>query len=89
MQFFEATAAQKKLSNIGREMMDYSENYGKEFGLKAVTDAGLRVLNELSHVGYMLTSYGATFGTTLKDYTEADMQLIATFMKTEIVIQRK
>jgi hypothetical protein len=37
----------------------------------------------------MLTSYGATFGTTQKDYTEADMQLIATFMKTEIVIQRK
>jgi hypothetical protein len=39
---------------MGRAMMDWSENYGKEFGLKMVTDNGLRMLNELSHVGYML-----------------------------------
>ena len=89
MAFFEATQEQKQLATIGRQMMDYSENYGKEFGLKAVTDDGLRTLNELSHVGNMLTHYGATWGTTLKDFTEADMQLISKFMKKEVDIERK
>ena len=55
MQFFEATKAQKQLATIGRQMMDFSENYGREHGLKAVTDNGLRTLNELSQVGSMLT----------------------------------
>ena len=54
--FFESTPEQKQLADMGRAMMDYSENYGKEFGLKMVTDNGLRMLNELSHVGYMLTT---------------------------------
>ena len=89
MTFFEATAAQKQLATIGRQMMDFSENYGKEFGLKAVTDDGLRTLNELSHVGNMLTHYGAPFGTTMKDFSEADLALIARFMKKEVDIERK
>ena len=87
--FFEATTQQKALANIGRQMMDFSENYGKEFGLKAVTDDGLRTLNELSHVGNMLTHYGAPYGTKLKDFTEADLQLIAKFMRKEVDIERK
>ena len=87
--YLEATPQQKQLADIGRAMMDYSENYGVEFGLKAVTDAGLRVLNELSQVGGMLTRYGASFGTTQKDFTEADMALIASFMKKELDIPRK
>jgi hypothetical protein len=86
MQFFEATKEQKALAAIGRDMMDYSENYGVEFGLGHLKDDGLRVLNELSQVGSMLTRYGTTFGTTLKDFTEADMALIAKFMKKELVI---
>jgi hypothetical protein len=89
MAYFEATQEQKQLAAIGREMMDYSENYGVEFGLKGVTDDGLRTLNELSHVGNMLTHYGATFGTTLKDFTQEDLQLIARFMKKEVDIERK
>lgn len=32
----------------------------------------------------MLTRYGATFGTTLKDFNEADMELIGKFMKKEL-----
>ena len=82
--YFEATPQQKQLATIGREMMDFSENYGKEFGLGQLKEEGLRVLNELSQVGNMLTRYGATFGTTQKDFTEADMQLISKFMKKEL-----
>lgn len=87
--FFEATAQQKQLADIGRAMMDFSEQYGVKHGLKAVTDDGLRTLNELSHVGNMLTHYGAPYGTKLKDFTEADLQLIAKFMRKEVDIERK
>ena len=48
---FEATTEEKTLATAGREMMNYSEEYGKLHGLKKVTDNGLRTLNELSHVG--------------------------------------
>jgi hypothetical protein len=41
-------------------------------------------LNELSQVGGMLIRFGVTFGTTLKDFTEDDMQLVAAFMKGTI-----
>ena len=82
--YFEATKEQKQLATIGRDMMDFSEKYGKEFGLGQLKEEGLRVLNELSQVGGMLTRYGATFGTTQKDFTEADMQLISKFMKKEL-----
>ena len=89
MQFFEATEQERKLIAIGRDMMDYSENYGKKHGLKGVTDDGLRTLNELSHVGSMLTHYGAPFGTSQKDFSTADLELIARFMKKEVDIERK
>jgi hypothetical protein len=82
--YFEATKEQKQLATIGRDMMDFSENYGVDNGLSQLKDEGLRVLNNLSHVGGMLTRYGATFGTTQKDFTEADMQLISKFMKKEL-----
>ena len=81
MAFFETTTAQKQLATIGREMQDYSENFGKEHGLKQLKDPGLKILNELSQVGGMLIRYGVVFGTTLKDFTDEDMQLVAEFMK--------
>ena len=84
MQFFEVTKEQKQLADIGRNMMDFSENYGVDNGLSQLKDEGLRVLNNLSHVGGMLTRYGAPFGTTLKNFTDADMQLISKFMKKEL-----
>jgi len=87
--FFEATPQQKALAKIGREMMDYSEEYGKIHGLKGVTEDGLRTLNELSHVGNMLTKYGALYGTKLKDFSEADMELITKFMQKKVDIERK
>ena len=89
MAFFEATQEQKQLATIGRQMMDYSEEYGKINGLKAVTDDGLRTLNNLSHVGNMLTHYGAPYGTTIKDFTEEDQALIARWMQKQVVVERK
>ena len=62
-------------------MQDYSEDFGKVNGLGHLKEPGLRILNELSCVGGMLIRYGVTFGTGFKDFTEADMQLIAEFMK--------
>ena len=87
--FFEATPQQKALANIGREMMNFSEEYGKIHGLKAVTDDGLRTLNNLSHVGNALTHYGAAYGTTAKDFNDADRKLISDFMHKKVDIERK
>ena len=87
--YFEATQEQKQLATIGREMMDFSEQYGKINGLKAVTDDGLRTLNNLSHVGAALTHFGATFGTTAKDFSEEDRELITLFMQKKVDIERK
>jgi len=89
MAYFEATAEQKQLASIGRQMMDFSEQYGVKHGLKGVTDDGLRTLNNLSHVGNMLTKYGATFGTKLKDFSQEDLELITLFMQEKVDIERK
>ena len=86
---FEATPQQKQLADMGREMMDWSENYGKEFGLGKVTDQGLRTLNDLSHVGYMLTRVGASFGTTVDSFTTAQLKLITDFGNKKVDIERK
>ena len=75
MQFFESTKEEKILSDLGREMMDFSEN-AHMAGLK---DDVIRVYNEMSHVGHMLTAYGAPFGTTIKSFTAADLKLINDF----------
>ena len=89
MNFFEATKEQKILADTGRAMMDYSENYGKLHGLGHLAEEGFRVLNELSHVGGMLTRFGNTFGTNAKSFTDSDMQLIAQFLKKEVDIPCK
>lgn len=81
---FETSTSHKQLATVGRQMQDYSEEFGKIHGLKHLKEGGLRVLNELSQVGGMLIRYGVTFGTTLKDFTEDDMQLVAEFMKGTI-----
>jgi hypothetical protein len=81
MTFFETPTEYKQLATIGRKMQDYSENFGKEYGLGQLKEEGLRILNELSQVGGMLIRYGVTFGTKQKDFTDEDMQLIAAFMK--------
>jgi len=87
--FFEATPQQKQLADIGREMMNFSEEYGKIHGLKAVTDDGLRTLNNLSQVGYMLTSFGAPYGTNQSDFSASDRELIVSWMNKKVDIERK
>jgi hypothetical protein len=87
--FFEATTEQKRMATIGRSMMDWSEEYGKMNGLKAVTDDGLRTLNELSHVGNMLTHFGAPYGTREADFKAADRKLIVEFVNKTLVVERK
>ena len=86
---FEATPAQKRLADIGRAMMDYSEQYGVEHGLGRVTDNGLRTLNELSQVGYMLTTVGAAWGSTMQSFTQDQLNLIDAFGKKEVDIEHK
>lgn len=83
--FFEATAQQKKLADFGRSMMDFSENYGN---LKGATDDLLRELNNLSHVGFMLTQVGAPFGTSVRDFTEQDQKLIVGFVQGTLPSQQ-
>jgi hypothetical protein len=87
--YFEATEQQKKLSDLGRQMMDFSEEYGAKHGLKGVTDDGLRTLNNLSHVGSMLAHFGAPFGTGDKDFSDADRKLISDFVQKKVDIDRK
>jgi hypothetical protein len=89
MAYFEATQEQKQLAEIGREMMNYSEEYGKIYGLGPVTEDGLRTLNNMSHVGNMLTHYGASFGTSAKDFSDEDRELIVQWMQGTITIERK
>ena len=86
---FEVTDSQKQLVQIGSAMMDFSEDYGKLHGLKGVTDNGLRTLNNMSHIGYRLTTVGATFGASINSFTEDEQELISKFMNKEVDIERK
>jgi hypothetical protein len=72
----------KDLAVIGRQMMDMSE-YANCKGMK---DADFKLLNDMSHVGNLLTKLGMAFGPTIKDFTQEDLDLIARFMKKEIDI---
>lgn len=80
--FFEATEGQKQLAAIGRRMMDMSE-YANCKGMK---DEDFALLNDMSHVGNMLTRVGTTFGVSLEDFTAEDMKLIVRFVQGEINI---
>jgi hypothetical protein len=79
---YEATENQKQLAVIGRQMMDMSE-YANCKGMK---EEDFKLLNDMSHVGNMMTKVGNTFGPRMKDFTQEDLDLIARFMKKEIDI---
>jgi hypothetical protein len=87
--FFETPTAHKQLADIGRKMQDYSEDYGKVNGLGHLKEEGFKTLNDLSDVGSKLIRYGVVFGTTLKDFSDADMMLITKFLKNELVFASK
>ena len=82
MAFFETTTGQKTLATVGRAMMDMSE-YANCKGMK---EEGFKQLNDLSHVGNMLTKVGIVFGVKESDFTAEDKDLIARFVKKEIDI---
>ena len=79
---YEVSEQHKKMAVIGRRMMDMSE-YANCKGMK---DEGFKLLNDMSHVGSLLTKLGNAFGPTLDDFTAEDMELIARFVKKEIDI---
>ena len=89
MTFFESTDTQKRLATLGREMCDFSEYYGETRSLKDITDQGLATLNQLSHVGDMLTKLGTTFGPTIKNFSDEDRALIAAFVNRSLEITHK
>jgi hypothetical protein len=72
----------KELATVGRAMCDMSE-YANCKGMK---EEDFKLLNDMSHVGNMLTKLGNSFGPTLKDFSQEDLDLIARFMKKEIDI---
>jgi hypothetical protein len=80
---YEVGAEYKQLAVIGRRMMDMSE-YANCKGMK---EADFKLLNDMSHVGNLLTKLGNTYGPKLdKDFTDEDMDLIARFVKKEVDI---
>ena len=83
---YEVTQRNGKLATIGRAMMTFSEDYGKNKSLGSLTDSQLTVLNRLTHVGGMLTKIGVLFGPKEKDLTKSDLELIAKFAKKDVDI---
>ena len=79
MEFFEATKQQKQLAPSGRKMMDYSEQFGQIHGLGHLKDNGMRILNDLSHIGGKLTRFGAPYGTNQKSFNEYEREIMAKF----------
>lgn len=79
---YEVSEQHKQLASIGRQMMDMSE-YANCKGMK---DEDFKLLNDLSHVGSMMTKIGNAFGPKVEDFTEEDRNLIARFTKGEVDI---
>lgn len=79
---YEVSGQYKQLAQMGREMMNMSE-YADCKGMK---DEDFKLLNDLSHVGNMLTKLGNTFGPRPSDFTQEDRDLIARFGKKEVDI---
>ena len=73
MQFFEITQDQRKLGDIGRQMMDAA--------YKVKSD---ETFNKLCRVGNELTTVGAPFGKRLQEFTEDDRQFVYDFIDGKI-----
>jgi len=69
MQFFEITQDQRKLGDIGRQMMDAS-----------YTASSDETFNKLCRIGNELTTVGAPFGKILQEFTEDDRQFVYDFI---------
>jgi len=49
-------------------------------------EADFKLLNDMSHVGNMMTKVGGNFGPKYKNFSDADKELIARFERKEIDI---
>ena len=82
---FDATENQLALAKLGRQMMEFSENYP---GLKHVKEQQMAELNQLSSIGDKLTTYGTTYGIGAKDLKQQDLELIDDFMHQRLATQK-
>lgn len=78
-QLYEATTEEKKLAEIGREMMDFSE----KASMAKLKNEEIRPYNDLADVGYMLTQVGAgaLFGTKEKSFSAHQIKVIEDWQK--------
>ena len=74
---YEITKQERVVGTIGREMMDYSETSS----MAKLKDKEIAVFNMLSELGYKMTQVGRSFGPTMKDFSDADMIIIAEWNK--------
>jgi len=79
---YEVGQEYKDLAVVGRRMMDMSE-YANCKGMK---EKDFKLLNDMSHVGNMMTKVGNSFGPKYKNFSDADKELIARFERKEIDI---
>ena len=79
---YEVSEDYKHMATVGRAMMDMSE-YANCKGMK---EADFKLLNDMSHVGNMMTKIGNAFGPKVEDFTEEDRNLIARFTRGEVDI---
>jgi hypothetical protein len=79
---YEVSEDYKHMAKVGRAMMDMSE-YANCKGMK---EADFKLLNDMSHVGNMMTKVGNAFGPTMKSFTTEDLDLIKRFEQKEIDI---
>ena len=71
-QLYETKNEEKRLAEMGRAMMDFSE-FASMAGLK---NEEIRPYNDLSDVGYMLTQVGALFGTKQASFSQYQQKVI-------------
>jgi len=76
-QLHETTTDQKQLAEIGREMMDFSENAS----MAKLKNEEIRPYNDLSDVGYMLTQVGTLFGTSEASFTAHQTKVMEDWQK--------
>lgn len=71
LQSCEITPAERRLAEIGRQMMD-----------AAVKEKDDEKSNKMAECGFKLCAYNAPYGTTQKDFGPEDMALIREFLES-------
>ena len=72
MQTFEISEADRKLGDVGRDMMD-----------AAVTQKDDELFNKMCRIGDDLTRVGSVFGTSWNSFNDDDKQFILNFIEEQ------